>query len=218
MTKLNKKIKITVVGSGYVGMSLAVLLARHNEVIVYDIDPDRVNKINKKQSTIEDEDIKSFLKKKKLLLRATTDKKDAYKNSDFILIATPTDFKIESKKFDTSSVDSVVKDALEINQHALLIIKSTIPIGHTELLQKKHKTERVIFSPEFLREGNALYDNLHPSRIIIGGFSSHAKNFSNLLIKAATKKNIKTIYMKSSEAEAVKLFANSYLAMRVAFF
>jgi UDPglucose 6-dehydrogenase len=218
MNNLNKKIKITVVGSGYVGMSLAALLAQNNNVIVHDIDVDRVTIINKKQSTIEDEDIKSLFKKKKLLLSATIDKKDAYRNSDFIVVATPTNFDLQSQKFDTDSVDGVVRDALKINKRALIIIKSTIPIGHTESLQKKYQTERVIFSPEFLREGKALYDNLYPSRIIVGGFSNDAKDFSNLLTKAATKKNIKTIFMRSSEAEAVKLFANSYLAMRVSFF
>ena len=212
------KTKITVVGSGYVGMSLAILLAQHNDVVVLDIDPSRVKKINNKRSTVADADIESFLANKELSLTATLKKQSAYKSSNFVVVATPTDYDPETNRFDTSSVDSVVSDALEYNQDALVVIKSTIPVGHTESLQSKHKTERVIFAPEFLREGQALQDNLLPSRIIVGSQLETAKAFANLLIQGAKKKNIEKCFMCSTEAEAVKLFANTYLAMRVSFF
>ncbi len=212
------KIKITVVGSGYVGMSIAVLLAQHNEVIVLDINRDRVKKINKNQSTIIDPDIDSFLKSKELCLTATHNKNRAYTNSKFIVVATPTDYDTSTNYFDTSSVDAVVEDALKHNEDAIVVIKSTLPVGHTKSLQKLHNADNIIFSPEFLREGKALIDNLNPSRIIIGSQCKAGKGFANLLQKGADKKNIKTIFMDSTEAEAVKLFANSYLAMRVAFF
>ena len=210
--------KILVVGSGYVGMSLSALLAQSNDVTVLDIDLDRVNKINKKYSTIQDSRIQEFLDTKSLSLIATMDKEAAYQGAKFIIIATPTNYNPDINFFDTSSVDGVVNDAVKLNKDALIIIKSTLPIGHTEYLQKKYKTERIIFSPEFLREGHALEDNLYPSRIIIGSSSNSAKEFASLLQRDALKINIDTLFMKSSEAEAVKLFANTYLAMRVSFF
>jgi len=215
---MGKKIKITVVGSGYVGMSLSVLLAQYNDVTVLDIDEERVNRINNKQSTVLDKEIDEFLAKKQLHLSATLDKQTAYDGSSFIIVATPTNFKDDRNSFDTSSVDNVVKDALELNTNGLIIIKSTIPVGHTKLLQKKFGSDRVIFSPEFLREGKALRDNLYPSRIIIGSYCKAAIEFSALLNQCVEKADIKTLFMKSSEAEAVKLFSNAYLAMRVSFF
>ena len=213
-----KKIKITIVGSGYVGMSLGVLLAQKNEVTILDIDSSRVDKINKKQSTVSDSQIEAFLAKKNIELTATLDKKTAYDNASFIIVATPTDYDPVINQFDTESVDTVVKDASELNKEALIIIKSTIPIGHTKSLQDKHSTKRIIFSPEFLREGQALMDNLYPSRIIIGGQHRNAKAFAEILQNASKKKNIETLFIGSREAEAIKLFANTYLAMRVSFF
>ena len=213
-----KKIKITIVGSGYVGMSLSVLLAQCNDVAVLDVDADRVEAINKKQSTIVDADIENFLSKKELSLTATLDKQVAYKDASFVVVATPTNYDPNNNYFDTSSVDSVVSDALELNSDAIVIIKSTIPVGHTRFLQEKHSTDRIIFSPEFLREGRALKDNLYPSRIIVGSRLERGKEFADLLAKSAIKSNIKTLFMDSTEAEAVKLFANTYLAMRVSFF
>ena len=218
MFKLKNKTKITVVGAGYVGMSLAVLLSQHNDVVILEIDISRIEKINNKETTIADKEIESFLVKKKLNLTATVDKKEAYKNATFIVIGTPTNYNDESNKFDTSSVDKVVKEALNANQTATIVIKSTVPVGYTEYLRDKFNTDRIIFSPEFLREGNALKDNLYPSRIIMGSKSKEAENFVSLLLQGALKKNIETLYMKSTEAEAVKLFANSYLAMRISFF
>lgn len=215
---MNNNIKITVVGAGYVGMSLAVLLAQHNNVMVLDVDPERVKKINNKLSTIADTEIEAFLTNKELSLTATLDKKIAYDGASFVLVATPTNYSPDTNFFDTSLVDSVVSDALELNSDALIVIKSTIPVGHTQHLQEHYKTERVIFSPEFLREGQALKDNLYPSRIIIGSQHKDGKAFANLLVNGALKKDIETLFMDSSEAEAVKLFANSYLAMRVSFF
>ena len=211
-------IKITVVGSGYVGMSLSVLLAQHNDVTILDIDPERVECINNKQSTIADPEIELFLSEKSLSLTATLDKKIAYTDANFIVVATPTNYDVETSFFDTSSVDAVVEDALSLNQDGLVVIKSTIPVGHTKLLQEKLKTERVVFSPEFLREGQALKDNLHPSRIIVGGQCEASAKFAALLKQGAEKKNIKVLFIRSTEAEAVKLFANTYLAMRVSFF
>ena len=213
-----KKTKITVVGSGYVGMSLSVLLAQHNDVTVLDIDAERVGRINNKQSTVADIEIKSFLAEKSLSLTATLDKQVAYKDAIFIIVATPTNYDSGRNCFDTSSVDAVVADALSINQVALVVIKSTIPVGHTKWLQEKFKTERVIFSPEFLREGQALKDNLYPSRIIMGSQCKAGAEFAYLLRQGAEKEDIETLYIRSTEAEAVKLFANTYLAMRVSFF
>ena len=215
---MTKKIKITVVGSGYVGMSLAALLAQHNDVTILDIDPGRVEKVNNKESTVADADIEEFLSEKALSLSATLNEEAAYKGSSFVIVATPTNYDPETNRFDTSSVDSVVKNALELNSDALVVIKSTIPIGHTKSLQEKFHSNRVIFSPEFLREGRALKDNLYPSRIVVGGELEKATQFAKLLIEGAEKEVIQTLLIGSSEAEAVKLFANNYLAMRVAFF
>jgi len=215
---LEKKIKITVVGSGYVGMSLSVLLAQFNDVTVLDIDAKKVSQINNKKSTVADSKIESFLVKKSLSLAATLDKQVAYKDASFIIVATPTNYDSGQNFFDTSSVDDVVRDALKSNVDALIVIKSTIPVGHTKLLQEKFKTERVIFSPEFLREGQALKDNLYPSRIIIGSQCKAGAEFAGLLKQGAEKEDIEELFIPSTEAEAVKLFANTYLAMRVSFF
>jgi UDPglucose 6-dehydrogenase len=215
---LAKKIKITVVGSGYVGMSLSVLLARHNDVTVLDIDATRVDTINNRQSTVADAEIELFLAENSLFLTATLDKQVAYEGASFIVVATPTNYDADTNCFDTSSVDAVVKDALSINQSALVVIKSTIQVGHTKSLQEKFKTHRVIFSPEFLREGQALKDNLYPSRIIVGSQCKAGAEFASLLKQGAEKKDIETLFLRSTEAEAVKLFANTYLAMRVSFF
>lgn len=213
-----KKTKITVVGSGYVGMSLSVLLAQHNDVTVLDIDAIRVDKINNKQSSVADTEIESFLAKKPLSLTATLDKQSAYQCADFIIVATPTNYDSDTNCFDTSSVDAVIEDALKLNLDALVLIKSTIPVGHTKSLQGKFETNRIIFSPEFLREGSALHDNLYPSRIIVGEISDRAKQFADFLVEGAIKKDIDVLFTGSTEAEAVKLFSNTYLAMRVAYF
>ncbi len=213
-----KDIKITVVGSGYVGMSLSVLLAQHNDVTVLDIDSERVDKINNKESTISDSEIEQFLKQNSLSLTATLDKKIAYEGANFIVVATPTNYDLDTNQFDTNTVDSVVEDALKLSPQALVVIKSTIPVGHTRMLQEKFKTNRVIFSPEFLREGQALQDNLYPSRIIVGSHCKSGEEFSDLLRQGAKKQDVETLFIRSTEAEAVKLFANTYLAMRVSFF
>lgn len=213
-----KKTKITIVGSGYVGMSLAVLLARFNIVTVFDIDPERIDKINKRKSTIADAKIDEFLADQTLYLSATLDEEVAFSDADFIVVATTTDYDELTNKFDTRAVDSVVSAALKRNNEAMIVIKSTIPVGHTKSLQDYHNTERVIFSPEFLREGSALEDNLYPSRIIVGGLCKASRHFARLLVDAGMKEDIKTVFMRSTEAEAVKLFANTYLAMRVAYF
>ena len=210
--------KITVVGTGYVGMSMAVLLAQHNEVIALDIDAARVELINQGKSTVVDAEIEQYLSEKDLSLTATLDKEEAYAEAEFIVVATPTDYDPETNYFDTSSVESVIGQALAANRAALLIIKSTVPVGFTKLMKDKFQTERIVFSPEFLREGQALKDNLYPSRIIIGSDLPEAKTFAGLLQQAAEKKEIETLFMRSNEAEAVKLFANTYLAMRVSFF
>jgi UDPglucose 6-dehydrogenase len=215
---LANKTKITVVGSGYVGMSLAVLLAQHNDVVVLDVDASRVEKVNNMQSTVADTEIEAFLAEKELSLTATSDKQAAYKGASFVVVATPTNYDPDTNRFDTGSVDSVVNDALKLNADALVVIKSTIPVGHTKSLQEKHNTNRVIFSPEFLREGQALKDNLYPSRIIVGSQLEAGKGFANLLVEGADKSDIETLFIHSTEAEAVKLFANTYLAMRVSFF
>ena len=212
------KTKITVVGSGYVGMSLSVLLAQHNDVTVLDIDQDRVSKVNSRHSTVADSEIQLFLAEKSLSLTATLDKEEAYQGASFIIVATPTNYDSIKNSFDTGAVDRVVEDALLFNQNALVVIKSTIPVGHTKDLQDKFSTGRVIYSPEFLREGQALNDNLYPSRIIVGSECEAGTKFANLLQQAAQKKDIKTLFMQSTEAEAIKLFSNTYLAMRVSFF
>jgi UDPglucose 6-dehydrogenase len=215
---LTNKTKITVVGSGYVGMSLAVLLAQQNDVVVLDVDPARVDSVNNKQSTVADTTIEAFLAGRDLSLIATLDKETAYDGASFVVVATPTNYDPDTNRFDTSSVDGVVSDALELNLDAMVVIKSTIPVGHTKSLQELHDTDRVIFSPEFLREGQALKDNLYPSRIIVGSQLEAGQEFANLLVEAAEKKNIETLFICSTEAEAVKLFSNTYLAMRVSFF
>ena len=212
------KVKITIVGSGYVGMSLAVLLAQHNDVTVLDIDKERVAKINAGQTTIADTDIEAFLVEKDLGLVATLDAAKAYQDADFVIVATPTNYDPDTSKFDSGSVDSVVEAALQANSGCLVVIRSTIPVGHTQFLQELHDTKRVIFSPEFLREGKALYDNLYPSRIIVGSQCDEGKIFASLLLDAAKKQNIEILFVRSTEAESIKLFANTYLAMRVSFF
>ena len=212
------KYKITVVGAGYVGMSVAVLLAQHNEVVLLDVDKKRIDLINSKKSTVRDEDIDRFLGNKELQISATDDPEVAYKNASFVIVATPTNYDPETNKFDTSLVDKVCKDAIYFNPEALIIIKSTLPIGHTVSLNDLLNTKKIIFSPEFLREGRSLHDNLYPSRIIVGG-SCHLSNiFSELLVQGSELDNPAVLFMNPTEAEAVKLFANTYLAMRVSFF
>ena len=215
---MNKKIKITVVGSGYVGMSLAVLLAQKNEVTILDINKKKVELVNNRKSTISDNLLSKYLRDKPLSLHATMDSKKAYYKADFIIVATPTDYDLNTNFFNTKSVDSVIHEARKINKNSTIVIKSTIPIGHTKKLTKKYFSSKIIFSPEFLREGNALHDNLYPSRIIIGSKCNEAIEFARILKEAAIKKDKKELFMSSSEAEAVKLFSNTYLAMRVAFF
>ena len=215
---MTRKYKITVVGTGYVGMSMAALLGQHNDVIALDIDSARVALINQGKSTVADADIQEFLDDRELSITATMDKKEAYEEAEFIIIATPTDYDPETNYFDTSSVETVIDEAIALNETAAIIIKSTVPVGFTRSMKDKFKTERIIFSPEFLREGQALKDNLHPSRIIIGGDDAQAHVFAGLLVDAAEKADIETLFMRSTEAEAVKLFANTYLAMRVSFF
>ena len=210
--------KITVVGTGYVGMSMAVLLAQHNDVTALDIDSARVALINQGKATVVDADIQEFLDDRELSLTATMDKKEAYEEAEFIIIATPTDYDPETNYFDTSSVETVIDEAIALNETAAIIIKSTVPVGFTGSMKDKYGTARIIFSPEFLREGQALKDNLHPSRVIMGSDHDHAQTFAGLLSDAAEKLDIETLFMRSTEAEAVKLFANTYLAMRVSFF
>jgi UDPglucose 6-dehydrogenase len=210
--------KITVVGSGYVGMSMAVLLAQHNDVTALDINAARVELINNGKSTVVDAEIERYLAEKELSLTATLDKAEAYRDPAFVVVATPTDYDPETNYFDTSSVESVIGDVLAHNETAMIIIKSTVPVGFTRSMKDKFKSERIIFSPEFLREGLALKDNLQPSRIIMGSDLEQAHIFAGLLRDAAEKADIETLFMRSSEAEAVKLFANTYLAMRVSFF
>ena len=214
---MNTRKKIVVVGSGYVGMSLATMLSNKHEVCVLDIDESRVQAINDRKSTIRDNDIDEMLKKNDLRLTATKDKNEAYDNSDFIIVCTPTNFDESTYFFDTSIVDHVSKEATLISPDALIVIKSTIPVGHTVKLQNELKTKNIIFSPEFLREGSALKDNLYPSRIIIGNESKKSEDFAKILCESALT-DVSPILMSSSDAEAVKLFSNTYLAMRVAFF
>lgn len=215
---VSERAKITVVGSGYVGKSLAVLLAQYNDVTVLDIDPERVDQVNRRESTVADPEIEVFLRDRDLSLRATLDKQSAYAGANFVVVATPTDYDPDTNRFDTSSVDAVVEEALALASGALVVIKSTVPVGHTRFLQQVHKTSKITFSPEFLREGQALKDNLYPSRIIMGCPEELGAEFAQLLLDAAEKVEVEVRFMPSTEAEAVKLFANTYLAMRVSFF
>lgn len=210
--------KIAVAGTGYVGLSLAVLLAQHNSVVAVDVIPEKVEKLNKKICPIQDEFIEKYLSEKNLDLVATLDGKTAYKNADFVVIAAPTNYDDEINSFDTSHVEEVIELVLSVNPSAKMVIKSTIPVGYTKSIRKKYKGAHIFFSPEFLREGKALYDNLYPSRIIIGEKSADGEKFAELLKQGAIKENIPVIYMDSTEAEAVKLFANTYLALRVSYF
>ncbi len=210
--------KITIVGLGYVGLSNGLLLSKHNEVVALDICKKKVTQLNQKKSPIEDEQIIDYLDTQKLDIRATLDNAEAYENSDFILICTPTDYDPITNQFDTRSIEVVLDESLKFNKRATIVIKSTVPVGYTESLNVLHPQRDIIFSPEFLREGSALHDNLYPSRIIIGGQSDNGKIFSGLLRDAAIKENIKVLFMNSTEAEAVKLFSNTFLAMRIAFF